>query len=1061
MSGSLLWIFLLIVVVSSADTYTAMALWDRGSAEVQRVNFATVNYSAPGSPVAVSQIACTTDTDSIKTMEATAGIHVTINEPPALPPGFPTLYSSYTNEACDTTYFECGVPRNAVYGGMAVNFWSNNVSYSIAYDNDTSQWLLFKQAPYWTYSAVAGAITGLPTVTSGLDSATTCQQNLMYVLYPDGKVYKLDLVTRVATVCEKITTALANSPSNTNKRWSGIVYDPDTTTFILTRTDKSATTVGEAFIGYRDEHPAWILATTAVHFRILYSRDFSSAACSATPQPSDFCTVLSSSESSSSDSLSSSSSQSLSSSESSSSYSLSSSQSLSSSGSSHSFSSSQSSSSSRSLSSSMSSSSASISSSLSLSSSQSESLSSSSLSESLSLSSSWSTSSSVSESTSVSQSISRSSSGSRSDSLSQSLSESSSASDSTSQSVSTSESVSRSSSDSSQSDSSSTSQSYSSSHSQSISHSYSVSQSSSASLSSSHSLSQSSSLSESQSSPSLSFSSSSSKSIASSSEESLLDPSRSSSDHKKKSHAGAAVGAVFIVLVFGACTGACIFFVLWRRRSLPDSIEEKIDKLPEVPAPIARIGFVAALLQRSERGDNEAHDEHAAAEMSSSLVKLSPLCRFDKNIDLTGCRQVPADSFDLMVTPNRKLEFDLGSRQAPVGAELVDTITLCNNYRRAVEFKVVSPQSHQYKISIDPPTGFLKEGEECTIELKMTVLCTTKIDTDVIVTARRDKSDRAQTYIVVKINTSSMLSTSIDPDDLMLGNQIGEGAYGIVYLGKWREQEVAIKVVKNQEGKNATTEFYTEVQMMESIRCPQIVNFVGAVKIPGRLALVTEYFPYGSLKSAMKKHPFPYELKVKCLLDCARGMKFLHQASVLHRDLKPDNLLVLTLDACPVNCKITDFGTSRDVNHVKETQCYTTGVGTPVYMPPELLSSGKYNKSADVYSFAILGHEVLTGEEPFSSLRQSLWKVTEYVISGNRLPLDNLTAGMASLISSCWAQDYHERPAFEALCPLLEQEWSLAQTSTLTTPTTITTTTTSTITPVDRQPADSTTNNQN
>jgi proprotein convertase subtilisin/kexin type 5 len=98
------------------------------------------------------------------------------------------------------------------------------------------------------------------------------------------------------------------------------------------------------------------------------------------------------------------------------------------------------------------------------------------------------------------------------------------------------------------------------------------------------------------------------------------------------------------------------------------------------------------------------------------------------------------------------------------------------------------------------------------------------------------------------------------------------------------------------------------------------------------------------------KKPLEFDFKVKVALDAARAIRFLHQNNILHRDIKPDNLLIMSLDLnAPVAAKLTDFGTSRAVS--KLTNQYTTGIGTPSYMAPEILSKKPYDTKADVYRY--------------------------------------------------------------------------------------------------------------
>jgi len=113
--------------------------------------------------------------------------------------------------------------------------------------------------------------------------------------------------------------------------------------------------------------------------------------------------------------------------------------------------------------------------------------------------------------------------------------------------------------------------------------------------------------------------------------------------------------------------------------------------------------------------------------------------------------------------------------------------------------------------------------------------------------------------------------------------------------------------------------------------------------------MVTEFAPFGSFQDLMKKQPDnPIELKltVKMLLDCAKGIAYLHDNGILHRDIKPDNFLVVSLDMnYGVNCKLTDFGSARNLNLLMTNIEFTKGIGTPIYMAPEILRKERYRGS--------------------------------------------------------------------------------------------------------------------
>ncbi|KAH3765865.1 tyrosine protein kinase [Pelomyxa schiedti] len=369
--------------------------------------------------------------------------------------------------------------------------------------------------------------------------------------------------------------------------------------------------------------------------------------------------------------------------------------------------------------------------------------------------------------------------------------------------------------------------------------------------------------------------------------------------------------------------------------------------------------------------------------------------------------------------------FGLESHQASVGSDNVEHFTISNSSHNKLALKFFLPHTPKFSVSMSPIVTTLSAGKNAEFTAILRCHCTTKISSPVYLAVTRGNTFRQEEscFCIIPISVESRVSTKLDPEELILQRPpIGEGSYGSVFQGSWRNGEVAVKVLKIQSGTGVYEDFQREVEMLESLRNIYIVNFVGAVHLSGALAIVTEYMPLGNLWSCMQKHTFSQALKLKCLLDAAKGILFLHTSSILHRDLKPDNFLMASLQIdAPVNCKLTDFGTCRDV-HSNSSKLMTTGIGTPAYMSPELLDNRAYTSSADVYSFAIVMYQILKNTEPYNATEfSSTWRITEFVIAGKRLPIpEEWDPRLRTLIASCWAAEADARPDFKEISEVLE-----------------------------------------
>ncbi|GAB2267810.1 Serine/threonine-protein kinase sty46, variant 2 [Dionaea muscipula] len=257
----------------------------------------------------------------------------------------------------------------------------------------------------------------------------------------------------------------------------------------------------------------------------------------------------------------------------------------------------------------------------------------------------------------------------------------------------------------------------------------------------------------------------------------------------------------------------------------------------------------------------------------------------------------------------------------------------------------------------------------------------------------------------------------IDAKHLKCGKKVASGSYGDLYKGTYRSQEVAIKVLKPERiNTDLQKEFAQEVFIMRKVRHKNVVQFIGACTKPPSLCIVTEFMSGGSVYDYLHKHKGTFKLPalLKVAIDVSKGMNYLHQNNIIHRDLKTANLL---MDENEV-VKVADFGVAR----VKtQTGVMTSETGTYRWMAPEVIEHKPYDHKADVFSYGIVVWELLTGKLPYEYLTP-LQAAVGVVQKGLRPTIPKNTPPMlAELLERCWQQNPTLRPDFSEILEILQQ----------------------------------------
>jgi serine/threonine protein kinase len=154
------------------------------------------------------------------------------------------------------------------------------------------------------------------------------------------------------------------------------------------------------------------------------------------------------------------------------------------------------------------------------------------------------------------------------------------------------------------------------------------------------------------------------------------------------------------------------------------------------------------------------------------------------------------------------------------------------------------------------------------------------------------------------------------------------GSYGVVYRGKWKGVDVAVKrFIKQQLDERRLLEFRAEMAFLSELHHPNIVLFIGACVKRPNLCIVTEFVARGALKAVLSDNTIrlPWDLRIKLLRSAAIGLAYLHTRDpmIVHRDVKSSNLLVDE----DWNVKVADFGFAR----IKEENATMTRCGTPCW----------------------------------------------------------------------------------------------------------------------------------
>jgi serine/threonine protein kinase len=260
--------------------------------------------------------------------------------------------------------------------------------------------------------------------------------------------------------------------------------------------------------------------------------------------------------------------------------------------------------------------------------------------------------------------------------------------------------------------------------------------------------------------------------------------------------------------------------------------------------------------------------------------------------------------------------------------------------------------------------------------------------------------------------------------------QIGEGTLGRIDLARdnLSGETVAIRSIRRYVlNEDIDPLFRRKVGFLASFDDATLLSLRGYVPLDAvngdEPAIITDYIRGMSLERLFEEARTEEGVtgwdsvqKLIVVYGIAVGMLILHRNQVVHRNLKPGNVL---LDES-LEPKVADFGLAEFIN-ARRALAHTGNRGAPFYMAPELHAGGKYDMSADVYAYGIVVYCTIVGQNPYEGEKfQNDESLGQKVLKGHRpvIPRD-LEEKWRCLLQQCWEQTPSDRPKFEAICRMV------------------------------------------
>jgi serine/threonine protein kinase len=254
-----------------------------------------------------------------------------------------------------------------------------------------------------------------------------------------------------------------------------------------------------------------------------------------------------------------------------------------------------------------------------------------------------------------------------------------------------------------------------------------------------------------------------------------------------------------------------------------------------------------------------------------------------------------------------------------------------------------------------------------------------------------------------------------------LEKKLGEGATSVVYLGHddFADKSVAIKIARKElfddqsvtQANNLQNMLINEVSLAGKLKHPHIVAIHDAGLEDDLLYIVMDYVNGMTLNNLIQSEKKPQlDELISIFFKCCNALGYASEHGIIHRDIKPDNIMLVEKYLGGYNVKVTDFGAALSTRGMKKIEEGKV-VGTPAYLSPEMVQGLSVDQRSDIYSFGVIMYQAFTGRYPYTAknLNDLMNMILKEPINPIQSYYSELPDTYISIVEKCLKKNPEER----------------------------------------------------